>query len=594
MKNIYLLSLLSVFLIGLNSCEDFLTRNPQDKITDNPQFWNNEENLRTFAVGLYDQYFVGYGSGWARSDWFSETNVADWNDDKAQGKATFFTKVTPATETYHWSFSNLRRINVLVNRVSAAEQLPEEAKNHWLGVGRFLRAMEYFKLVSKFGDVPWYDEALESTDIDGLYRERQPREVIMDKVLEDLQFATQNLRKSDGVKGLTINRDVALAFASRIMLFEGTWQKYNKKNNDIAIKYLTHAKNFAEELMSAGSYSISNDYKALTASISLANNPEVIMYREYEASVLTHSLMSFQNTEFQGSSPSKNLIDSYLTKNGLPIHQEGNLDYKGDKWFFDEMENRDPRLLYIIDGKGLRLEGVTTVYATSGYYANRFVNESLVDEPGGKSSTNITDAPIMKLNEVMLNYLEASAELSDLGAYTLNQKDLDNTINKIRAREGVNMPSLTLSGANLLANGVVINDPKRDADVPSIIWEIRRERRTELAFEGIRFNDIRRWGKLEYADMKLNPSVNQGAWVDKAKYVEWYNETFKPATLLTVDNLKNLLLDRDGNAGYIKPIQDESLLRTYSQKDYLYPIPTDQIQLYKSKGVTLTQNPGWN
>ena len=176
----------------------------------------------------------------------------------------------------------------------------------------------------------------------------------------------------------------------------------------------------------------------------------------------------------------------------------------------------------------------------------------------------------------------------------MSQSDFDKTINALRSRPSTNMPFVTLSGDALSVNGVTINDPDRDSDVPQIIWEIRRERRTELVYEGIRFNDIRRWGKLEYADMKLNPKLNLGAWLDKEAYIDWYNNTLSPSIPLTLQSLESITLDREGNAGYIKPILSESVMRQYSQKDYLYPIPLDQITLYKTKGVELTQNPGWN
>lgn len=577
--------------LALVSCGDFLTREPLDTITNKAEFWNNENNVRTSVWGLYTTYFPGYRSGWNRSDWYSETNIADWTDDNAQQKATFFTTVAPSTaSSSSWSFTDLRTINLQIEGISNST-LDTEAKNHWLGVTRFLRAMEYAKLVSRFGDVPYFSEEIASNDYTTLYKPRESRNVVMDKVLEDLNFAVANIRTTDGAKGLTINRDVALAFASRIMLFEGTWQKYREKNTTAAIKYLEAAKGFASVLMSANNYQLCSNYKDLTTSIDLAGNPEIILYRAYVDGVVTHSVMTFQNTEIEVNSPSKSLVDTYLSKNGLPIHQVGNTMFQGDTWFYDEVKDRDPRLSATIDVTGLYLFGVANVPAISGYFGNRFVNLSLKNEAGGKSNTCITDAPVMKYNEVLMNYIEAAAELASLGAYTLTQTDFDKTINVIRDRPSTSMPHLTLSGTNLLVNGVIINDPHRDADVSSILWEIRRERRTELVYEGIRFNDLRRWSKLHYADMKLNPQLNKGAWLDKARYVAWYNANYSPA--ITLDNLKAIQLDRTGNAGYILPITDEALLRVHQEKDYLYPLPEDQITLYKSRGYQLTQNPGW-
>ena len=277
--------------------------------------------------------------------------------------------------------------------------------------------------------------------------------------------------------------------------------------------------------------------------------------------------------------------------------------YKGDKWFFDEFADRDPRLYGNIEATGLRLDGPETVYAVSGYFAHRFVNESLKNLAGGISNTNITDAPIMKLNEVLLNYIEAAAELSTLGAYTLTQADFDKTINVLRDRPSTSMPHVTYSGGALSVNGVTINDPDRDLGyvevsgdyaVDSVIWEIRRERRVEIPYEGIRFNDLRRWSKLHYADMILNKKLNLGAWLDKDEYIAWYNEQHPDATEpITLETLKNVHLDREGNVGYIKPATDESLVRAYAEKDYLYPIPTSEIDLYDDYDYVLTQNPGW-
>lgn len=584
--NILSAGLLLATAVSFSSCDDFLTRDPQDTVTDVPSFWNNEENLRTSFLDYYTYFFPGYRSSWERADNFAETNVADWTDDNAQEVATLFTKVAPTSDAGNWNFKKVRNMNLLLSRIQSSS-LGEEAKNHWSGVARLFRAMEYAKLVQKFGDVPYYDAVLGSTDNEQLYRARDPRTTVMDKVNEDLAFACTNIRVNDGTKGLTVNRAVAQGFASRIMLFEGTWQKYHANNTAKAAEYLKAAKDYAAALMQTNAYSIAPSYKSLTTSEDLAGNPEIIMYRSYVENVVMHSLMSFQNTEMEMSSPSRSFIDAFLTKNGLPIHQAGNTDYKG-KEYAKEIQNRDPRLADNIDEEsGLRLNGVAAVYAASGYYANRYVNKDLINKPGGMSNTNTTDAPVMKLNEVMLNYIEAAAELADLGQYTLTQADFDKTINAIRDRQSTQMPHVTLAGNALKVNGVEINDPDRDATVKPIIWEIRRERRVELAYEGLRFNDLRRWGKLEYADMVKNKKLNMGAWINKADYPE-NAEALAKITLC--DENGNIVT---GNEGYIMPITEVAKMRQMADKDYLYPIPVDQITMYETHGFKLTQNPGW-
>lgn len=596
----------AAIILSMSSCSDFLDRPPIDKLENNKEFYNSENNIRSTVIGLYENFFVGYNKGWGRSDFFDGTTTAEWCDDLAQETATIFTKNAPNTGG-GWNFRDIKRMNIVLEGMETST-LPEEAKCHWIGVAKFFRSLSYAKLVNKFGDVPYIDCVPAPDDYKTLYSPRKPRTEVMNHVLEDLLYASEHVRENDGHDGLTVNKYVVDAFISRIMLFEGTWQKYHKKNTDKAEIYLKAAKDAAERVINAGKYSICKDYRALTTSIDLAGNPEIILYRSYVEGEVTHSTMSFQSEQTLGNSPSKDIIDSYLTTNGLPIHQEGNTQFLGDKEFNKEMTNRDPRLVNTIDLTHLHLNGITSaVYAVGGYFNTRFINKSLLNTPGGQSCTNITDAPIMKLNEVMLNYIEAAAELADMGKYIITQEDFDKTINTIRKRTGVEMPAITLSGENLKVNGVVINDPDRDKgystvegdyEVPPIIWEIRRERRTELSFEGIRYDDLRRWKKLHYADMTLNKKVNLGSWLDKQAYLKIYNEKFGQNYKL--EDLSGVKLDREGDSGYIRPISVVGKMRTFENKHYLHPIPTGQISLYESKAeetgdssIILTQNPGW-
>ena len=601
---------LALLALPLVACNDFLTREPYDKLRgDNDETWNSEDVIKYSMYNVYPTFFKGYNSSWGRADWFAETNIADWNDDNAQEVATFFTKNVPTATTAatQWNFDQIHTVNTYLDKLSRSTIL-DEPKRHWTGVNRFLRAVEYAKLVSNFGDVPYYQQPIAPTDKATLYRAFSPRLEVMDSVLSDMKYAMENVRLTDGEKGLNITRDLVYAYASRIFLFEGTWQKYhNPQNTEVAAKYLQVAKDAADYVLKSKRYELCSNYKDLTTSIDLAGNPEIILYRAYAAGVVTHSLMTFNNTEPEKSSPSRSLIESYLMQNGLPITQEGgNAMYQGDKDFKKEMMKRDPRLYATIDTTELRLPSVAAVYATSGYFANRFVNPTLINAAGGKSYTNITDAPVMKLNEVMLNYIEAAAELATLGKYTLTQADFDLTINALRKRPSTNMPALQLVGDALHVPAGEIKDSQRQANVSPILWEIRRERRVELVYEGLRFNDLRRWKKLEDADMQKNPKLNMGAFVNKKEYVAWYNQTHpaeKPENVLTLEKLSKMHLiqlnpatgkdEVNDTVGYIIPIVKEDFMRTFANKDYLYPIPIDQLTLYRNAGHAIKQNPGW-
>lgn len=553
-------------LVASGCKKDFLTRLPLDELTDDT-YWTSEKNVRTFAYGFYTAYFPGYSAGFDLG-WGGYFSGQSLNDDFAPTSPASFVSIVPPSGG-GWTFAWVRKANIFLDRI---QQVPmsEEAIANWSGVARFFRGMEYADLVARFGDMPWYDKPMDELDPE-LYRPRDPRTFVMDKVLEDFKFAAANVRESDasvGPNGLIVNRDVVLAFMSRIFLFEGTFLKYHNIDQAKATEYLTEAKWAANELIQSGSYQVGEDYRGLFSSVDLSNNPEMIMYRQYNTAQVMHSLMSYVNREAQ-TGVSKDLIDSYLAKDGLPIGVSPL--YKGDKSLEDVMTDRDPRM-YDTYVQELRLNGEVTNYSTSGYSVHKYLNEALKDQPEGLSNQNITDAPVIRYGEVLMNYAEAAAELG-----ALTQQDLDISINKLRARADVKMPPLQIIGGKPAVNGVVYDDPQRDPTVDPILWEIRRERRIELALEGFRFDDLRRWKKLEYADNSTQPDINRGAWIKKSEHPEMANVTI------------------EGNAaeGYIRPAAPQAYRVFDNPRVYLYPVPLDQIKLYKDQGVELTQNPGW-
>lgn len=559
---------LAALVLAAGCKKDFLERLPQDTLVDET-YWSNETNVRTFAWGFYTAFFDGYGSSFTWGRYFSGQSL---NDDFAPSSPPQFTKNIPASGG-GWSFSWVRKANIFIDRVQTVP-MGTEAVNHWVGIGRFFRALEYHDLVKRFGDVPWYGRELVETDAD-LYKPRDSRIVVMDSVLADFRFAAANVRVSDGNDGLAVNRDVVLAFMSRVFLFHGTWLKYHNINAEKAREYLEAAQWAANEVIKSAKYSIGDNFRSVFNSVDLAGKKEVILYRRYEAGLVTHSLHSYVNKEPQ-TGASKDAVETFLAKDGLPITLSPL--YKGDKTIANVMADRDPRLSETFFPE-LRLNGVVTNYSTSGYAVRKFFNDALKDAAEGSSNLNTTDAPIIRYGEVLLNYAEATAELG-----TLTQADLDKSINLLRARPGIALPKLQVMGGQPAVNGVVYDDPQRDPSVPSLIWEIRRERRTELMFEGFRLDDLRRWKKLAYTDTQANSDINRGAWVRKADYLN-ANGTTK---------LKDVVIENNAAEGYIIPAPKPESQRLFTEeKVYLEPLPLDQIKLYADQGVTLTQNPGW-
>lgn len=565
MKKFIYISVAVLVSLSLVACEDgFLTKPPLDQMTDET-YWTNEENVRTFAWGFYPAYFVGYGSSFAWGDYFSGQSL---NDDFAPSGPPEFVENVP-TSGGGWTFGWVRKANLFLDRVQDVP-MDDEAVRHWTGVGRFFRALEYNDLVKRFGDMPWYSEVLAEDEDERLYKPRDPRTMVMDSVLADFEYAVANVREDDGSDGLTVNKYVVLSFMSRVFLWHGTYLKYHDIDQNKAQEYLQAAKEAANEVINSGRYTVADNYRTLFNSMDLAGNPEIILFRKYEEGVLTHALNSYSNKEPQ-TGASKDAIESYLSEDGLPISVSPL--YNGDQTVDDVMNNRDPRIIETFVQE-LRLNGIASNYSTSGYAQHKFLNEDIAEQPIGNSNDNPTDAPVIRYGEVLLNYAEASAELGEL-----TQEDLDKSINLLRNRNGINMPDLQVMGDQPAVNGQTYDDPERGPSVPSLIWEIRRERRVELMMEGFRLDDLKRWKKLEYTDTIENPDINRGAWIQRSDYPETEGDVH---------------IENDADEGYIVPAFEAQDQRRFDDpRVYLYPIPLDQITLYEAQGVNLEQNPGW-
>ncbi len=596
MKNIYTILLIS--LVILTSCDKYLDRKNLDSFND-ANFWTSEQNMRVFAQGAYISYFKGYANAWAWGSYFTSAPFADdfYN--------TSVWTTTTATSKNGWDFTNVRRHNIMIAK---CELLPvaEEAKNHWRGVGRFFRAMEYANLVWSFGDIPFYDKELQPTDKPEIrYRTRDPKSEVCVKIMEDYEYAAANVRLNDGIQ--QINRYVVYGMMSRDLLQLGTLLKYHNDNQETAKKLLEKSKWASEQIMESGKYKIADDYRGIFTSDDLKENKEVIFYREYIAGKVTHSLITYSCgiAESQQGVTLKSL-NSYLSTDGLPIKQSPVYDYNKDnniRLYPDMYKNRDPRL-YATLNDTMRVNGVANGYALTGICVNKFTPYTYSTPDNHTGDKNITDAPVIRLGEILLNYAEAAAEL---GLFDQNAADI--SINLLRNRNIKKdnkgsilpkLPKMVISGNNVLAGGVIINDPERDPSVSPVLWEIRRERGVELMLEGFRKSDLKRWKKYSYlANHEVNgiPSGNViGAYFDFTRYNEDQkklirNKVTKAALYAPVPG--------DSTRIALNPITSQLNRREWIDGDIIYErqyftsVPKDQIKLYKDNGVDLAQNPGW-
>ena len=584
-KYIFLSVWAMMMAFTLTSCDGFLNQPPYDDFTDE-EYWQNEDQARTYMYGFYTSVFSGYGTGTSHGAFLmGQTLNDDFASDVEQQDLTPL--VVPESDG-SWSFSSIRKANYVLESIDRIDATPA-AKNHWRGVARFFRACYYSNLVFRYGDVPWYDRVPKLSDnkedMDYLYKDRDPRAYVDSCIMADFQYAMDSVRESDGP--LQVNRYVVAAMASRFMLREGTYLKYHNIDLPLAEKCLTMAKNAAEMVMNSKKYAIAPSYKALFVSNDLGTNPEIIMHRHYVDGVLAHSTLTYSFTEAQAGL-SKSLAEAFVGSDGLPVYsKDANwLASTADEFF----ANRDARLAMCIRPK-YYVKGTDTKpfnYALSGYSWNKFMDDSKATTPDAtwSGSKNVTDAPCLRYAEVLLNYAEAAYELHLLAGKAFTQADLDKSINLIRARADVNLPALQIIGGQPAVNGVTFDDPKRlqieqNADggiTDALLWEIRRERRVELCMEGFRLNDLKRWCKLDYLWNGCNPDIRYGSYIRLSDYPNKAAEVvLEDATATEGYILRNTLGQRN------RPIK----------RNYINPIPSGQITLYKTKGYTLSQNPDW-
>lgn len=597
----------------LFSCKkDFLDRPPQTSYVDLPgQFWRNEDDIRMFANGFYTNYFNGYNTsftadytpvrGYTFSDDLTGKNVQsnfESNIPSSRGSnsenAAWLSQYSGPT----WDFAWVRKANIFIDRLDkvAKPNISDEAYRHWSAVARFFRGYEYSRLVSVFGDVPYFGRVVLENELDTLYKDRDPRGYVMDKVYEDFQFVLNNMRENDGAQFL--NKLMAASFISRLMLFEGTYEHYHGLDPARAKKYLELTVQAAEVVMNSNKYRFTSDFKSLFSSENLAGNPEVILYRAYDAALLlTHSIGSYSNgTEVVGVDPNLVLAKSFILNNGQ-VWQSSPLPENENFSFSNLSKTRDPRFeASFMDRPNPASATLLYGYKFASRDAITFIGKTY--PPAWGSNTNTSDAPVIRLAEVVLNWIEAKAVLAQyFGGPAVSQGDLDKSVNAIRNRplDAVAIAKGVSKTSPLMIGSLPV-DPSRDADVPALIWEIRRERRMEFVFEGFRLLDLKRWKKLNYMDFDTNPDYFLGPWVNLPVEL--------PSALSTTTVGKVRVKKANGTIvtwsgsnqsdmiGYWM-VENAKNRNAFTEKSYLAPIGQAQINEYTDKGYTLTQTKGW-
>lgn len=622
MKKI-IFALLSTVVLTFTGCDDVLDRpqlnNPQD---DN--YWRNETDLRLFGNGFYTNYFVGYNSGWGTA--YAPLRGYNFSDDVAYtGKQTSFENAIPASrggtsETPSmmaqyagpdWNFAWVRKSNLFIDRIEnvAKPKITDEVYKHWTAVGRFFRGFEYCRLVSTFGAVPYYDKIFTESDEKEMFKDRSSRTDVMEKVYADFEYALTNLRLDDGAQYL--NRYIAAGFISRLMLFEGTWQKYHGGDAALAKKYLEMARDAADLIIVSKKWEISGEFRGLFGAQDLKGHKEVLMYRHYDAALgVTHHVASYSNgQESQAPAANLDLAKSFICSDGKP-YMASDLENAKSLELGAMIKTRDSRFEATFANKP-KIESATLLYS------NKFIDRigAALADPSKvsiyASMTNTNDYPVMRYSEVLINWLEAKAELAlSYGGASVTQADIDLSINAIRNRpldktavdNGVQQTA-PMKLADITADFDVARDKGNlvagDYEVDPLIWEIRRERRMEFFFEHSRLLDLKRWKKLHYMDNSKYRDTMLGLWVNLKKDVPSYLDKNKDGTWPKRQVMKEdgTVITYDGSngdalVGYYLPL-NASVRDGFTSRSYCAPIGRAQINQYKEKGFTLSQTSGW-
>ena len=608
----------------LTSCEDLLDRPALTTVVDN-NFWRGEGDVRLYVNGFYPLYFEGYGIDWSQEFAPVRGGTGFCDDFTSEGTQSRFENKVPTSRgsssesrscfsQYYgpsWGFARIHKVNILIDRLNEYKaNFSDEAYRHWMSVAYFFKIYEYSDLVGVFGNVPYFETTVRDDDFDTQYKDRDSRQFVMDKVYDMCDYVLQNMRTDDGAD--YVNLYVAAAFISRFMLYEGTWQKYHDGEDycdaEHAKKYLEMAVRAAEVVMNSGKYRFTSSYKDLFASDNLAGNEEVLLYRHYDAGLqVYHCIGSYNAGAESQTGCNLEFIKAYNCQDGKPW-SISSVPGANDFSVANLVLTRDPRFFDSFY-KGIDIHSSTMLYCYK-FAAFEAIDSYIktgnqMDDWKGKY--NVNDAPIIRLGEVVLNWIEAKAELAQsYGGAAVTQADLDRSVNALRDR-----PLSTAAAAagvkktaHLLIDAIPA-DPKRDSDVPPLLWEIRRERRMEFLHEGSRIKDLLRWYKLDYMDYDTDPDKYLGPWVNfpveagSDESVPEVNRRFLETRLniLQVQHADGTIVKYNGsNADQMVGfycVRNASNRETFFDRSYMAPVGQQQIDEYKMRGYHLTQTENW-
>jgi len=541
MKRLLYITAIIGGILLFSSCED-LDKDPRDKFTD-ANYWTSESKAMMVVNMAYNQMYNA-DRMW-RDEYLSDNMVHTYGSSAQRtirrGEAT--SSLGLFKDEWMDSYGGLKTCHVFLRNIDNVPGLSKGARDRMVDEVRFIRAFIYFRLVNYYGDVPFFTKEL---TLDESYNiNRTSKATIMEFIHSELEDIINegNLPKSDDLPSAENGRitvGAACAFKARAYLYENNYQKVKEyagrliTQQDKYGKYGLFTYPQKKELSYFMLFTPENEY-----------NEEVILDITYVPNLRTWSEMKSmapitKYAEISSQNPTQELVDSYMTLNGLPVKGAEKDAFYNEN---DPYINRDPRLSATVvydkyewlnkDGstdiirtaRGSNTEdsyrGVMEKQTKTGYYVRKYYDWTMTRN--NESSLNII---MFRYADVLLMYAEACNEIAKI-----TQEEWDLTIKPIRQRAG-------------FEELAALNYPS-GKDQQELQEIIRNERRVELALEGLRWYDIKRW---QIGNLVLNG----------------YMHGFKFGDA-----------DASVDGGYIRA--DE--YKFNNNRDYLWSVPLEQMDL---------------
>ena len=459
-------------IMALSGCEDYLDKQPLDQISSST-FWKTKAD---FEMALTANYGYMHGStggpwdnppagmwGYMLPNWDNLTDNSYGQHNYGGTKSIVAGDISSTTGgyvsgVYKFCYQAIARANIFLNELAKYEgnDISEQDKKEAEAEVRFLRAYYYFQLYCFYGDVPL---VLDPLTLDNQEQAKVGADKILEQVFIDLDFAVTNLSSNPYYENSGhVSQSTAQAMKARVLIYTA----YDRSGTP----NLTQLEEVAELCSSImPKYSLSPVFEDLFQDAGQKGNTEIIFSVNYLA---PDNVPAYGTDivfgDWMAISPLQSFVDVFECKDGLPWGESPltNPD--------NPMENRDPRLSVTVFADYVDWGGGSTHHpsnsAPSGYGFKKFLDPANI--PYGYSTLSQQNTVVLRLAEVLLMYAEAQNEVSG------PDESVYNAVNAIRDR--VDMPALPEG---------LSKEEMRES--------IRHERRVELAFEGVRYFDLKRW-----------------------------------------------------------------------------------------------------